>query len=204
MKNEKGITLVALVITIIVLLILAIVSVKILTDSSIIGHANNAVTAYGAAQEAEETSISNAESKMDDYASKIGGGSNSSSGTYYTITFKSAEELAALDWDSIIGKSGTEYVAVVQDTAGESYVVTASYDTNELFYMMTTMPFERGGERAFHTNTNTWDEDGSIPTISGKVKILTREEITEMIGEDPGSLLTFSQLGSLVNLTEVQ
>ena len=79
-KNQTGITLVALVITIIVLLILAIVSVKILTDSSIIGHANNAVTKYGAAQSTEETSIADAEIKMDTYASKIGGSSSEQSG----------------------------------------------------------------------------------------------------------------------------
>ena len=50
LRKEKGITLIALVITIIVLLILAIVTIRIMTNQNIIGHANNAVTSYNQAQ----------------------------------------------------------------------------------------------------------------------------------------------------------
>lgn len=67
MKAQKGITLVALVITIIVLLILAMVSISIITDSNLIGHAENGVNAYNAAQYAENQTINAAETYMNQY-----------------------------------------------------------------------------------------------------------------------------------------
>lgn len=50
MKAEKGITLVALVITIIVLLILAVVSISLVMTSGIDKHAQNAADLYNEAQ----------------------------------------------------------------------------------------------------------------------------------------------------------
>ena len=65
MKAEKGITLVALVITIIVLLILAMVTVRIVLNSNIIDHANNAATLYTQKQEEENTALQSAANEMD-------------------------------------------------------------------------------------------------------------------------------------------
>ncbi len=59
MKKEKGITLVALIITIIVLLILAVVTISAVNEGSLFAHSNNAAAAYSAAQEEENTMISN-------------------------------------------------------------------------------------------------------------------------------------------------
>ena len=74
LRQEKGITLIALVITIIVLLILAIVTIRIMTNENIIGHANNAVTAYNEAQNNETQQLTWAEQLMQNK-----GGSSSSS-----------------------------------------------------------------------------------------------------------------------------
>lgn len=71
MKAQKGITLVALVITIIVLLILAMVSIALITDSGIIPRANNAVEKYNAAQQNELEQLQAAETQMDEYESKL-------------------------------------------------------------------------------------------------------------------------------------
>lgn len=71
MRAEKGITLVALVITIIVLLILAIVSVSLVMRDGIINHANNAVTKYNEAQHIEQTHLNTTEATMNSYASQI-------------------------------------------------------------------------------------------------------------------------------------
>ena len=49
-KEEKGITLVALIITIVVLLILAVVAIGSLQESKIIGHAQNAAGGYNQAK----------------------------------------------------------------------------------------------------------------------------------------------------------
>lgn len=71
MKAEKGITLVALVITIIVLLILAMVSITIFLDSGIVPRANNAVTKYNEAQNNEMLQLNAADDYMNDIESKL-------------------------------------------------------------------------------------------------------------------------------------
>lgn len=71
MKAEKGITLVALVITIIVLLILAMVTVKVVLDSKIIPHAENAATDYQAAAEDENLALQNAANTMDNIIANL-------------------------------------------------------------------------------------------------------------------------------------
>lgn len=63
-KRSEGITLIALVITIIVLLILAVVSVQIITNQGIIGHAENATERYTAEQEKELIGLAHADYKM--------------------------------------------------------------------------------------------------------------------------------------------
>ena len=67
MKAEKGITLVALVITIIVLLILAMVSISLVMNTGIIDRSNNAVTAYNEAQTNEQQQLNAVENYMTNY-----------------------------------------------------------------------------------------------------------------------------------------
>ena len=57
MRGQKGITLVALIITIIVLLILAVVAIAAVSESDIIGHAENAVNTHNDAVELEQTRL---------------------------------------------------------------------------------------------------------------------------------------------------
>lgn len=54
MKNQNGITLIALIITIIVMLILVAVTVTIVVQSGLFGHAQNAAEGYKNAQKVEE------------------------------------------------------------------------------------------------------------------------------------------------------
>ncbi len=69
MREQKGITLVALIITIIVLLILAMVSISLLMNDGIINRANNAVTAYQTAENDEQGQLNSAENYMRNYMS---------------------------------------------------------------------------------------------------------------------------------------
>ena len=74
-KSNKGITLVALIITIVVLLILAAVAIGTVKDSDIIGHAQNAATEYdekkveeeGTLKEYEEMLAENSGAKVSSY-----------------------------------------------------------------------------------------------------------------------------------------
>lgn len=55
MKNQKGITLVALIITIVVMLILVAVTVAVVVNSDLIGNAEKAGEAYNKADDKLET-----------------------------------------------------------------------------------------------------------------------------------------------------
>lgn len=63
-KDNKGITLIALIITIIILLILAIVSIKIVTSEKLIKNANAAVSNYTVAKEEETLNIAYSDYKI--------------------------------------------------------------------------------------------------------------------------------------------
>ena len=64
LKSKRGITLIALIITIIILLILAIVTINILINEGIIGHAKNAVETYDEKQVQEDLALTYQEWKM--------------------------------------------------------------------------------------------------------------------------------------------
>ena len=64
-KQEKGITLMALIITIIVLLILAVVTIGAVQDSKIIEHAQNAGDSYAIGQEKEQIGLALSEWQLE-------------------------------------------------------------------------------------------------------------------------------------------
>jgi len=66
LKNQRGITLIALIITIILLLILAVVTISAVNEGSLFAHANNASTKYKAESEIENGVIDSLISKVPD------------------------------------------------------------------------------------------------------------------------------------------
>ena len=78
LKENKGITLIALIITIIVLLILAVVTINAVNEGSIFAHANNAVTKYNAAATEENSMIANYLAKMEKYDNNNNNNDNNS------------------------------------------------------------------------------------------------------------------------------
>ena len=72
-KNERGITLVALVVTIIVLLILAGVAISLtLSDDGIFGRAQNATEKYDEAAKNENTMLQEVVNTYDNYVQNLG------------------------------------------------------------------------------------------------------------------------------------
>ena len=68
LKADKGITLVALIITIIVLLILAGVSISmVLGNNGLINKAQNSVNTYDNSSKTENNTLFNIENKFDQY-----------------------------------------------------------------------------------------------------------------------------------------
>ena len=72
LKKEKGITLLALIITIIVLLILAMVSIKLVKDGAIIQHAQSATSKYSDEQIIEKVKLAYSATKLDSISAKYG------------------------------------------------------------------------------------------------------------------------------------
>ena len=67
LKTQKGITLIALIITIVVLLILAGVAIGTLKESNIIGHAQNAAGSFNQAKNNEVDELAKYEAELDKY-----------------------------------------------------------------------------------------------------------------------------------------
>ena len=65
LRGENGITLVALIITIIILVILAAVSIAAVTNMGIVNHAINGATDYAAAAKAENSMMDNTVDTID-------------------------------------------------------------------------------------------------------------------------------------------
>ena len=72
LKTQKGITLIALIITIVVLLILAVVTIGAVQNSGIIGHAQNATTSYNQAKANEVDFLAKYENEIDKYLPEDG------------------------------------------------------------------------------------------------------------------------------------
>ena len=80
MKEQNGITLVALILTIVVLIILAAVSINGIQNTEIVSHAVNAGTKYNGAQTNEQTTI-------DNYLSYLNNVVQGNDSTNTTVTF---------------------------------------------------------------------------------------------------------------------
>lgn len=107
LKNQKGITLIALIITIIVLLILTMVSIKLIWDGGIIAHSNNAVNAYDKAQinELEKMNI------VEDYLTQFGQGGKTENNReeLWNLIKSRAENPEYNDGFFIVGISGSDF-----------------------------------------------------------------------------------------------
>lgn len=108
-KMEKGITLIALIITIIVLLILAIVTIGEMRNSGITKHSLDAKDNYTIAQEKEQILLAYSDYKIGKYSGS-------------TQTLENALSNAGVKYKSIIGSDETEYTVVLEN--GRVYTVS--------------------------------------------------------------------------------
>ncbi len=122
LKNTKGITLIALIITIIILLILAMVSISLVMNENIIKHANNAVTAYNAAQTNELQQLNWVENQIKDY----GGQTTTTTPIVPQLT---AEEKEALN--------NTGHVTT--DLGGITAYILSNLETDSILYRVIVM-----------------------------------------------------------------
>ena len=127
LKNKKGITLIALVITIIVLLILAIVTIRIVVNQNIINHANNAVTAYNEAQQNEAEQLTWVEELM-----KNKGGSSTAGSGDSSSNSENSNDLFAVAGVTTV-EAGNDRVVAERDTGDTATVFFTLQDENTAF-----------------------------------------------------------------------
>mgnify|MGYP001113649187 CR=1 FL=1 len=87
-KREEGITLVALMITIIILIILAAVTILTVTNHNIIGKAGNGAEEYAKGQEYELGEMNNVTKILNELENKILGGSETEGEDNLTFTIE--------------------------------------------------------------------------------------------------------------------
>ena len=104
MKNEKGITLIALVITIIVMLILVTVTIRVATDGDLFTHASNAVKGTKSAIAGENAILNDELDKsIEEIVAEQTGGSSTPAVTliHFTIDgteYTAEEEMTWAQW----------------------------------------------------------------------------------------------------------
>ena len=139
MKNNKGITLVALVVTIVVLLILATVSINlVLGDNGIVKKAQDAKTKSAEASENDLKGMNSLVSEMEGALAGNGGAGGSGADTKVPEA-ATAETAPYFPDNTFTKKEGTiDKGLVIQDTSGNEYVwvvvprTTAVYKTTGL------------------------------------------------------------------------
>ena len=153
MKNNKGITLIALVVTIIVLLILAGVSIAMLTgDNGILGRGQQASTQTAVTNARDQVAMKVAECVTEYFAVSYAGASNS---TYNTTTYTGANavdayilaELKKLDLKDVNVTIGGTALASATATSGEVKIVSKN-DSN----VYSTSTWSTGGKFTTWTN----------------------------------------------------
>lgn len=97
-NNQKGITLIALVITIVILLILAGISISGLSDNGLFGKAQDAKSDYQAAQENEEAILGDYLQKLERLEIKVGDKIEYDEGTGKTSTIDTAFVMDDMEW----------------------------------------------------------------------------------------------------------
>ena len=141
LKNKKGITLVALVVTIVVLLILAGVSINlVLGNNGIIAKAKDAETKSAEASQNDLIGMNKLTQQLEGVLNENGGGNTGESGTDIKVPAEATAETAPYFPDNTFTKKeGTiDTGLVIQDAKGNEYVwvvvprTTAVYATTGL------------------------------------------------------------------------
>ena len=196
LKNKKGITLIALVITIIVLLILAIVTIRIVVNQNIINHANNAVTAYNEAQQNEVEQLTWAEELM----KNKGGSASTTSGNsnlpenWYLPTEEEKSKMGYPEEEDIPFIAGTlsggDASVYLMERDGETHAIQLFDKSGKLYsYLLTDAAVEYMEDQSEKTGLqkNIWYVQPSDGSAAAK-------EITVYTGSCPVEKQDFSAI----------
>ena len=204
LKKEKGITLIALVITIIVLLILAIVTIRIITNENIIGHANNAVTAYNEAQINEIAQLTWVEQLMQTKGGSAAGNSENSSSNSGN-TDNTIPDLFVADKNNLLSAGQGESGYMVAYTSSSNFIEvdmpTNRTIVNYILIFNTDTAYINTRDTAYldlpilgditTLKVNTWYSIPLSTLFSGEANV---SELTEYTGNAPISNDQYSEV----------
>lgn len=218
LKENKGITLVALIITIIVLLILAVVTIAAVSEGEIFNHANNAATRYNAAAVEENTIITNHLGEM----AKYDGGETpppppppGEETGWYSATFGSLNQASVSDLD------GDMYLFGFYDEYGHEglYMLQRIYnETTKTANLVISLENNQRKQYDYDYSNSTWSghDDSANPTgVSLSAGAVNIERIRPMTAEESAGsaaisfyvtnvgaqLLPSGRYGNIVSLT---
>lgn len=141
LKTNKGITLIALVVTIVVLLILAVVSIKIATSTGIIGKAKGTTSRYKISEEKEKITLGHSEYKMaivsGEYKDKP------------TIEGARVKDIVNDAWTVIFEDTGNEYLLNIDGNIEKATAKTEEQKTLEAYVLG-----DKPGEKSLETILN--------------------------------------------------
>ena len=146
MKNKNGITLIALVITIIVLLILAGVSISLtLGNNGVLSQATNAVTVSGKAKEKEKLQMEVA----------------SSYGTDLKLAVQTLKDNINSHIEDIASITGSKFPLTVRYNSGNVYKIKEDGSVEEKI----PLPSISAGQKAENSNAEYTDANGHVAII---------------------------------------
>ena len=137
-KQEKGITLIALIITIVVLMILAVVTINSVKDEGIITHAQNAAQKYNEEKKNEQEKLASIENEINKYINK-----------WWLLT---EEEKTQMPIDS----AGQRFVAMNSNEIGTATKVIVLFDD------LTIAIVDVDGNEFYYF---TWNEEITVDNI---------------------------------------
>jgi len=142
-KMEKGITLIALIITIVVLLILAAVAIAAIQNENILSHANNAAVKYNQAVQNEQDTLGGYLNFLDN----LGGSGNGTGGTTQTVETSKNKVLSITINTDVYDEYGNKIVVPAgfkirvdettnnADTVTEGIVIEHGTDGNQFVWI---------------------------------------------------------------------
>ncbi len=167
-SNQKGITLVALIITIIVLLILAVVTINAVNEGSLFSYANNAARTYSEKAEEENSLITGYISKIGEYDKDNNGDGTEIdlSGTYYSYDQDPKQTLTVIKTgDNTYTGTNTygTFEGELRDGGATIYNITQDFPIN-LFYNGDTVYFVLNIQPYYFTNNSNNMFPAAIPS----------------------------------------
>ena len=190
-RQEKGITLVALIITIIVLLILAMVSINLVMNGGIIGKSKNAVDKYSQEEIEEQIKLAHSEFEMQKYGlnpetneatflhTKLdplyGTANVDIMGTYpLMVTVKNAGNTYVI---KVASNGNTEKVELGSWTQNGAIITNTK--TNQTLEVGDTVYYDSGvaGYEGTEENQGKW---GILGVENGNLLIMSKEKIGEV------------------------